>query len=219
MSMEVLDPASAKALEEAAKAGSEVAKLGSQVIDAGTSLATYFDRVLGTLPEDLVGLVLGDWLNHVRRRRLVDLWKGTKEHFRKRGVTETVNVSSSVLLPLLRAAQDEDRAVLKDLWAKLLASAMDPNRAEYVRPSLIALLEEMDPLDARVLERMAAGGYAHIGPKDVADQLADSFKVTRDDAYFSLQHLHELGCLEQAPNVDPNPRLSAKARLLLRAVS
>jgi hypothetical protein len=209
MTIEVFDPASAKAIEE-------VAKTGSKVIDAGTGLAAYLDRVSSTLPENLVGL-LGDYVEHMRIRRLADLWAKTREHLRIRGVTERVDVSPSVLLPLLGAAMDEDRAGLKELWARLLAAAMDPKRAEFVRPSLIALLKQMDPLDARVLERLAGSDYVATGPADVADHLAKELSVSRDDAYFSLDHLRDLGAL--LPSQEPARSLTAKARLLMRALS
>jgi len=166
MTNEVFDPASAKAIEEASK-------FGSKAIDAGTGLATYLDRVSSKLPENLVGF-LGDYVEHKRLRRAADLWTDTKEHLRKRGVTEPRDVSPSVLLPLLGAAMDEDGAVLKDLWAKLLAAAMDPNRAEFVRPSLIALLKQMDPLDARVLEQLAGGRHSIKLPNgNLAQELAE----------------------------------------------
>src|SRR5260370_3633702 len=87
MGMEVFDPASAKAIEEAAKTG-------SKVIDAGTGLAAYLDRVLGRLPDNLVGF-LGDYLEHKRLRRAAHLWAETKEHLRQRGVTEPLDVSPS----------------------------------------------------------------------------------------------------------------------------
>lgn len=211
MTNAVFDPASAKAIEEAAK-------FGSKAIDAGTGLAAYLDRVLGRLPDNLVGF-LGDYIEHKRLRNAADLWAGTKEHLRKRGVTEPLDVTPSVLLPLLGAAMDEDRAILKELWAKLLAAAMDPNRAEFVRPSLIALLKQMDPLDARVLESLAAAGHLQTSASDLADRLAKKLGVSRDDAYFSLEHLHELGLSQAGPEAHPFPPLSVKARLLMRAVS
>jgi hypothetical protein len=53
----------------------------------------------------------------------------------------------------------------------------------------------------------------------VADQLATKLGVSRDDAYFSLEHLHKLGALKSGPDFHPVPPLSAKARLLMRALS
>jgi hypothetical protein len=214
MTNEVFDPASAKAIEEAAK-------FGSKAIDAGTGLGAYLDRVVGKLPDNLIGC-LADWIEHVRLRNGAALWARTNEIFRERGVTKRIDVSPSVLLPLLAAAMDEDRAELKELWAKLLAAAMDPNRAEFVRPSLITLLKQMDPLDALVLERLTAGGLStnlSTSANDVADQLAEELGVSRDDAYFSLEHLGELGALHSSRVGQPFTNPTAKGRLLMRAVS
>jgi hypothetical protein len=59
---------------------------------------------------------------------------------------------ASIAIPLIDAALNEDREGLKQLWAKLLAVAMDSRRATLVRPSLIELLKNLDPLDARILQ-------------------------------------------------------------------
>jgi hypothetical protein len=149
---------------------------------------------------------------------LADLWAGTKEYLRKRGVNKPMDASRSVLLPLIVAAVDEDRPVLKELWEKLLAAAMDPARTNEVRPSLIELLKHLDPVDALVLKQLTSAPHS-ASQGDLADSLALHLKVSRDEAWFSLEHLHELGGLEQAPNSMPIPRVSAKARLLMRAVS
>jgi hypothetical protein len=128
------------------------------------------------------------------------------------------HVSPSVAIPLIEAAVNEDRDGLKQLWAKLLAAAMDPERTSRVRPSLIELLKKMDPLDARVLERMKETVPMASG-RDLADVLAGILEADRDEVFFSLQHLHELGCLAQNPEAVPRPNLSAKAKLLIRALS
>ena len=55
----------------------------------------------------------------------------------ERGVKELVEPSPSVIAPLLSAAVNEDRDILKSLWARLLANACDPNRQNLVRLSFI----------------------------------------------------------------------------------
>jgi hypothetical protein len=45
---------------------------------------------------------------------------------------------------------------LKDLWAALLAAAMDPSRTGLVRQSLIAAVKKLDPLDTAVMTRVNA---------------------------------------------------------------
>jgi hypothetical protein len=127
----------------------------------------------------------------------------------------------SVLLPLIAAAVDEDREGLKELWAKLLAAAMDPARTNLVRPSLIETLKQLDPLDARLLLHLyrnkvgpALGGVSyHVHASKV-------LSVSEDESWVSLTHLYELGILQQMPGqIMQIPTFSPKARLLLKAVS
>ena len=55
----------------------------------------------------------------------------------------------------------EDRESLRQMWAKLLAAAMDPSRAKLVRLSLISLLKKMDPLEELV--RLLAAAVPVLG--------------------------------------------------------
>jgi hypothetical protein len=76
---------------------------------------------------------------------------GYKKLLADRGVSEPIEPSPSIAIPLLEAAVDEDRRVLKDLWTRLLANACDPNRHTRVRLAFIELLKRLDPLDAEIL--------------------------------------------------------------------
>lgn len=196
----------------------ETAKATGQAIDALTQGGQYVGSVLGDLPRDLVGFV-GDWVKHKRLRRYAQLCDETAEILRARGVDNRDEVSPSVAIPLIAAAINEDREVLRDLWAKLLANAMDPKRTNAVRPSLIELLKQFDPLDALVLQQLTDETFRHSTGTDYADALSTKLQVSHDEAYLSLDHLYELGCLRQPPDSVPRPPVTAKARALMRAVS
>jgi hypothetical protein len=206
-----IDPDSAHAIEEAAKAA-------SKAMDVAMESGKYIGAVLGDLPHDLVGII-GDYVKHKRARRWAELQAETYKILRDRGVQNRESVSPSVAIPLIAGAINEDREILKQMWAKLLASAMDPARTDQVRLSLIALLKQMDPLDTRVLQQTTAEGPRPSSSADFAEVLSACLNVSRDEAYFSLEHLHELGCLTTPPHVLPVPIVTAKARLLIRAVS
>ena len=70
-----------------------------------------------------------------------------------RHVQDPIPASLSVALPILQGAADEDRDELVDLWARLLANAMDPN-LNSVRQSIIDAVKKMDPVDAVVLQHV-----------------------------------------------------------------
>jgi hypothetical protein len=208
-----IDADTAHAIEETAKAT-------AKGIDAVTQGGQYVGSVLGDLPHDLIG-IMGDWVKHKRARRWAEMSAQTEKILRARGVENREEVSPSVAIPLIAAAINEDREVLKDLWAKLLANAMDPNRTNSVRPSLIELLKQFDPLDALILRELTGPRLQTIAVPgaDLAESLATYLKVDRDEALLSLEHLHELRCLVQGPNEVPRPPITTKARLLIRAVS
>ena len=140
--------------EEAAKAAQEVSKFGTKAIESGEKLGSFLARVFGTLPEDVVGVVGGDWLHHIRIRNVVRLAQRTEEILKERGISDrTQPLSPSIAIPLLHAAQDETRDELRELWARMLANGMDPKKSGAVRQSVIATVRVLDPLDAVVLER------------------------------------------------------------------
>jgi hypothetical protein len=139
--------------EDTARAIQETAKTVGKGIDAVTQGGQYVGRTLGDLPRDLFG-IMGDWTFHKRIRRWAGLCDETDRILRARGAENRDQGSPSVAIPLIEAAINEDREVLKDLWAKLLANALDPNRANLVRPSLIELLKQLDPLDALILRQL-----------------------------------------------------------------
>ena len=120
--------------------------------------------MLGELPANLVGILaykVGirlDETYHDRVRRYDELVAATREHLKRRGQKEPFEKPTPALaLPLISAAIDEDREELKDLWARLLASAMQPGRKNRVRQSFIATLKELDPLDALCLRAIGQG--------------------------------------------------------------
>jgi predicted alpha/beta hydrolase len=120
-----IDPDSAHAIEETAKAT-------AKAIDAAVQAGKYVGEVLGDLPHDLVG-IMGDWVKQRRARRWAELCAETLKILHARGIDNREDVSPSVAIPLIAGAINEDRDVLKELWARLLAAAMDPARSKLVR--------------------------------------------------------------------------------------
>jgi hypothetical protein len=205
-----IDPASAKAISDAAQ-------FGSKAIDFGTAVGRYTASVLADLPHDMVGLV-GDYVKHKRQKRAFELDQQYKKLLRDRGVENPVDPSPSIAIPLLKAAIDEDREVLRDLWARLLANACDPARKDRVRASFIELLKKLDPFDAEVLHILGTvSGQPAPNPRDYVKAQT---KRSEDEVMVSFENLIELGCLSQ-PNTGEawKPLMASRGRLLLAAVS
>ena len=139
--------------KERAKVVDAVADIAATMSDTTEKLSDFLSRVFGTFPEDASGFLGGDWLRHVRIRNLHKLAQRTEEIIRERQFENaTEPVSPSVAMPLLRAAQNESREELQELWSRFLANGMDPKRSKSVRVSIIKTVEQFDPLDALLLQ-------------------------------------------------------------------
>ena len=138
----------------------------------------------------------GDWLGQVRIRNFARLNDRTEEILRFRGVAETAAVSPSLAVPLLRAAADENRE--EELWARMIATAMDPNRSNRVRRSFIETVARFDPLDAMILLKLyETPGTLSPNPRDF---LASQLAVSSREIQVSVQHLDDLKCV-RLPNI------------------
>ncbi len=205
-----IDPDSAHAIEETAKAA-------GKAIDAAVMSGKYVGEVLGDLPHDLVG-IMGDWVKHRRARRWADLSAATEKILHERGVDNREDVSPSIAIPLIAAAINEDRDGLKQLWAKLLAAAMDPARAAQVRLSLVDALKRMEPLDALVLEAVNKNPSGNWTPSG-RDALKAALNVSQDEVLVSFDSLTKLECLTwpvSGPHI--NPIMAPLGKLLMQAV-
>jgi hypothetical protein len=204
--------------DEQAKAVQALAGLGTTVVEEGGQLARYVGRVLGTAPEDTVGLFIGDPLRFVRTAAALKYDEWITRLHRNRDVTPEP-VSPSLAIPLLRAAYDESRPELQELWAQLIAAAMDPRRANRVRRSFVDTVQRLDPLDALVLKELyAATGAGTLSPNP-RDFLIPRLKVRSQEIELSGINLHDLRCVNTAGIADPSFCLTVYGQELVRACS
>lgn len=181
--------------EDVAKTIQEVSKFGTKALETGKTLGSFLSRIFGTLPEDLVGVVGGDYLHHIRIRNVEKLQQNTDKFLKERNIGNTTPLSPNIALPLLKAAQDESREALQELWARMLANAMDPNWSSVVRQSIIDAVRKFDPLDAKVLE-IASGfassdSFVYIKAVDVKEKL----NVSLREFEVSLKNLQDQDCI------------------------
>jgi len=108
-------------------------------------------RPIVSITEDVLGRAGGDWLHEVRTRNRKRLHDRTEELLRNRKVTDPVEPSTNVLLPILAFAQDEQAEEVLEFWAQLLASSIDKERRKNFRKRFVDAISQMDALDARVM--------------------------------------------------------------------
>ncbi len=144
-----------EAATETAKAVQEVAKTGRALIEPGAELAHYVARVLGTVPEDVVGFLLGDPLHELRQHTLTGILRAAFEKLRARGVETAKPIRPGPGKEAFEAASLETDETLQDMWAELLANAMDPNKDTSLQRVFIETLKQFEPIEARVLQKIA----------------------------------------------------------------
>jgi hypothetical protein len=204
--------------DEQAKAVQKLADFGTTVVEETGRLARYVGRVLGTAPEDAVGLVIGDPLRFVRTAIALKYDERITRLHRDRGVTPEP-VSPSIAIPLLRAAYDESRPELQELWAQLIAAAMDPKRRNRVRRSFIDTVQRMDPLDTLVLKILVGLSPGTLKP-NVRDYLVSTLSISGQEIEVSALNLADLRCVHNISiGVTDNFHITAYGSELVRACS
>ena len=184
-----------EAAKEAAKAVQEVAKTGRAAIEPVTDLARWFGRMLGTIPEDVVGLAGGDYLRELRIRNMNRIRQKTDEKLRERGIEQSQTINSKVAIPAIEAASAEDDETLQERWARLFANAMDPDSDIQMRRIYVETLSEFEAIDTLTFEAandILRDQNALLEPEDVAQIL----KVRDTQVMLSIDHLESLGCFK-----------------------
>jgi hypothetical protein len=184
------------------------------------STGRWLDKVLGTLPEDVVGLAIGD---RVRYRRLGNLAALQAKHDTLLENIETQRrseVSLSVVLPLLEAAANESREELQNLWAALLANAIIDG-GKKVRAAFFETIKKMEPVDAKVLFLMANPNEWVRPPDGQRRDLAQLEATARargveEELAVSISALQGLGCLTNS-QMGYLPSITPYGRALLAA--
>ncbi|MDE5458594.1 DUF4393 domain-containing protein [Bradyrhizobium sp. CSA112] len=170
------------------KAIEETAKTTGKAIDIVQSMSPAIASAYG--------FIIGDRINAARERQLDALARKTKKLLHDRNLEEESAVPEQLAIPLLEAAQGETREEIQDLYAALLANAMDANFADDVRPEFISTVKALQPLDAAIL-KYAAGRYIDRETRKFSQgKLQDDMKNFRPTAIeLSIQHIEKLGCI------------------------
>ncbi len=185
---------------EGAKAIQETAKASGKAIDGLRTTGEFFNRVFGGLVEDGVGIV-ADKLKYYRIERALLLATKTEERLRERGIETTVPIAPKMAIPLIENATLEDDDELHTLWANLLANAMDPSKAHEVKHIHVSILNEMEPLDVRILSQFATEKLTRHPREQFSEvhfdraKVAEAFNLTVDTIDISLLNLMRLGCV------------------------
>ncbi|MBM3089269.1 DUF4393 domain-containing protein [Ensifer sp. T173] len=135
----------------------EVTLLKSEMEAAAARVAeramnTTFDGVAGVVG-DVFGGLLGDGIKQWRTRRLVTTLVKTKDHLESAGIPieNAKALPMGELYAIFEGASKQEDPTLTEMWAALLANAMNPNDPTPLDPAFPKLLERMSGLDALIL--------------------------------------------------------------------
>jgi hypothetical protein len=137
---------------EIIKAAPEIAK-GLTAIGAAIPFTAIVKKMLG-LAADEVAEMLRDRVRLYRYGNQMRCIEKAEKMAKDAGFTPKA-VPPKILFPLLEGASFEDDEGLHDMWATLLASAAS-DRGQSVRPGFIAILREMAPDEAYMLQLISA---------------------------------------------------------------
>jgi hypothetical protein len=172
------------------------AKAIQEALRALRGLGSFLEKTFGTVPQDLVGLLGGDWLKVRRAENIAKILEMAQERLKIRGVKEPERTSLSVGLPLLVAAADESRDELQDIWARLLAAAADPARSRTFRIAFIEAVRKMDPIDAALLQSIHANSGGRVDG-DARNSSVARLGISRDEVDISVSNLERLELMRQ----------------------
>ena len=166
------------------------------------AVSGYLARLFAIEARDSGEVVGAGWLSGARKNNREALRRRTEDILRGRKVENIAEPSPNLAMQILELAQDEGRQALIELWARLLANAVDPSRSN-LRLAFIETVKQMDPPDAMLIERMVHRGYRAIhdedGPASFNETstalLANELNLGQDTVFVSLEHLEELGLL------------------------
>ncbi|WP_316171051.1 Abi-alpha family protein [Bradyrhizobium sp. SZCCHNRI1058] len=177
------------------------AKAAEEALKTLQGFGGFLKETFGTVPQDIVGLLGGDYLKVRRAENARRLIEKAKKRLEDAGV-EKPDAPPSLAIPIIVAAADESRDELLDLWAALLAAAADPARSKSFRLKFIEIVKQLDPLDAPVLKIL-------VEVKQTAQDKLDPFTIalgaTADEVSVSIQHLKSIGLAERGSIRDDSP--------------
>lgn len=141
-------------IEESAKAIQEVAKTTRTGIEATRQLGGFVSKIINEPVEAVVG-ILTDRLQFIRAENQLRLANRWREILKERKIEGALRiVPPKLALPIIENASLEENDELQNLWANLLASAVDPNFKGEIRSAFIEIIKQLEVVDVHILNAM-----------------------------------------------------------------
>lgn len=147
---------------EAAKATQEVAKATGKALDASREVGGFISKYIAGPLEQGMG-IFEDRLRYLRWESQLRLMRRAEETLKHLGMTTpTRAVPLKIAIPLLQAASIEEDDQLQDRWVNLLVNAANEGSGVEISRSYIAILEQLTPIEAQILDVIYALPFEEI---------------------------------------------------------
>lgn len=190
----------AKAIQEAAKAADNA--IGA-ARDTGKFIAKY---IAGPLEQGMA--IFEDKLRYARWERQIRLRARAEEFLKEMGLEAPSRaIPMKLAIPLIHAASLEEDDGIQDRWAALLTNAANADSNIEVQRAFISILEELSPLEAKILDEIYALPFdqsQHDGvitenlPQEARIATAEDNEKSSaptTEVCIALSNLQRLGCL------------------------
>lgn len=193
-------------MNEEAKAVQEIAKTTGKAVDAAREAGGFIARFISGPLEQGVG-IFEDKLKYLRWERQVRLMQRAEQFLALSGQSAPNRpVPIKIAIPLIQGASLEEDDFLQDRWAALLVNAGTTSFNGEVRRSYVAILEQLTPLDARILEVVYSlpfelSQHNGVNTSDlpnharIPDEKEQELSLPSEEVVLSLSNLVRLGCL------------------------
>jgi hypothetical protein len=192
-------------MKEVSKAAAEAAKFGTKALDVTEKVLSFVGKVFRE-PVDQVSGIISDRLKLFRWQRQVRMADKVGEILQSRNIKDTIAVPPKFALPILEAASLEENDDLQNLWATLLANAMDPKSGIKIEYSYIDILKSLNPTDVKllntfygVLEKQQGVDWSKISSYPIKkEQMIAVLELSEQNYYMSVCNLFRVQCLAPA---------------------
>jgi len=191
------------------KAIEESAKTIGKGIDFANKVGGFIAPLIKGSLEQGIG-IFEDKLKYTRWERQVRLMNRAYEFMKESGLDEiTRALPLKFAVPLLQGASLEDDNYLQDLWAMLLANAVNDKCIELKRV-YIDILERISPLEGKILKKVYSLPFNEIQHKAlVTYKLPFDLEIDSEDQHeyptlnnpeieLALVNLARMGCISPA---------------------
>ena len=153
---------------------------------------------LGPIIDDVVAGIRSKTTARWHLKNLLDLLEIAVIEIENRGLRpEHLSVVLREIVPILEAAADEDDESIRDMWARLLANALDPSVSTSA-VNIASILRQITPREALILHQVwlldGGGRSAGVDASEVARTIG--LDSSNPDFEAMLFHLKLMGLVE-----------------------